>query len=99
MLKMLQSYRALVELLVEAHNLKNKYYENAVSKCIEDLKPEIDKFLEWADDCVLKKFIELFYCEAYNPAQYERESGGTSYDSARACCRRRCKQYDTISGK
>ena len=98
MLKMLQSYRALVEALIEAQELKNKAYENAIAKSMQTLKPEIYKFLKWANDKLLKNFIELFYFNACTPAKYEAEVS-TSYDSMRACCRRQCEKYDTINSK
>lgn len=99
MLKMLQSYRALVEALIEAKKIKNKDYENAISKCIENLKPEMDKFMQWLDDDWLKKFIYLYYLKACNKAQYEVEIGNSNYNSMRLQCIRVCKKYDKIGGK
>lgn len=99
MQKILKSYQALVTALNETKTLNNKAYEDVISKSMETLKQEIDKFLEWVGDDWFKRFVQLVYFEAYNPAQYESECVCTTYDSMRARCRRLCEKYDTISSK
>lgn len=98
MLKMLQSYRALVEALIEAKKLKNKDLEKYISECLEILKPEIKKFMEWVDDVVCKDYIEKFYILGHNFKQYESQSG-SSYNCIRRVCRKACKKYDKISSR
>jgi len=98
MLEILKLYRALVVALLELKSLKNKNYQKAISTCMEILKSEIDKFMDWFDDNLGKDFIDKFYLKAFNQNQYESQSG-SSYDSMRAHCRRACKKYDKIIGK